>query len=118
MKENVKLKIALMYVSDYGYASLNCETKALYNSSDSTQDLRACNDTNWLYNIKVYEWLLPQDSSDSSKAFTINNDGYICITNVSIDGTTIYFRPVLYLTSNIVITSGDGTESNPYNFSL
>ena len=36
----------------------------------------------------------------------------------AVDGTTIYFRPVLYLTSNIVITSGDGTESNPYNFSL
>ena len=115
-------KIALMYVSDYGYASLNCETKALYNSSDETQDLRACNDTNWLYDLYdlySYEWLLPQDSSASSHAFTINNDvGYIHITNVSVDGTSTSCRPVLYLTSNIIITSGDGTESNPYNFSL
>ena len=115
-------KLALMYVSDYGYASLNCETKALYNSSDETQDLRACNDTNWLYDLydyENYEWLLPQDSSASSDAFTINNDvGYIHITNVSVEGTSTSFRPVLYLTSNIIITSGDGTESNPYNFSL
>ena len=72
----------------------------------------------FLYDYKNYEWLLPQDSSASSDAFSINGVGYIHITNVILEGTSTFFRPVLYLTSNIIITSGDGTESNPYNFSL
>ena len=109
-------KIGLMYESDYGYASANCETKALYNANDSTQDLRACNDTNWLYNIKVYEWLLPQDSSDRICAFRVISDGNVDSYHVRIGRNAV--RPVLYLTSAVQITSGDGTESSPYIFSL
>ena len=54
-------KIGVMYASDYGYASSNCETKKLYNQNSSNYDIRACNDTNWLYNIKNAEWLLDQN---------------------------------------------------------
>ena len=109
-------KLALMYVSDYGYASLNCETKALYYSSDSTQDLRACNDTNWLYNIKTYEWLLPQGSSNSRYAFYVISYGNVNSTYVYSNQYAV--RPVVYLTSAVQITGGDGTESSPYTLGV
>ena len=109
-------KLGLMYVSDYGYASANCETKALYNSSDETQDLRACNDTNWLYNIKVDEWLLPQDGRSSRDAFYVFSGGNVYGYNVRYYQFAV--RPVLYLTSAVQITGGEGTESSPYQLGV
>ena len=112
-------KIALMYESDYGYASLNCETKALYNSSDSTQDLRACNDTNWLYNIKTAEWLLPQfgGSRYNYYAFNVFSRGNAG-NSASVYSNQYAVRPVLYLTLAVQITGGEGTESSPYTLGV
>ena len=109
-------KVALMYLSDYGYASSNCETKALYNSSSSSNDLRACNTTNWLYNIKVNEWLLSQSASSSIYAFLVYSDGRADGSNVSYYQYAV--RPVLYLNPDVNITDGDGTSSNPYKLSF
>ena len=109
-------KLGLMYLSDYGYASDVCETKALYNSS-SSNDLRACNTTNWLYNIKVNEWLLPQGTSNSLYAFyvrSVGDAGY----NGGVGGYQLAVRPVLYLTSSVQITGGNGTSSSPYTLGL
>ena len=110
-------KLALMYASDYGYASANCETKVLYNLSDSTQDLRACNDTNWLYNIKTYEWLLSQLSIININTFSVNIHGYI-ETAATVYNSQYAVRPVVYLTSAVKITGGEGTSTNPYTFGL
>ena len=109
-------KVALMYLSDYGYASSNCETKALYNSSSSSNDLRACNTTNWLYNIKVNEWLLPQKASSSIHAFLVYSDGFADGSNVSYYQYAV--RPVLYLNPDVNITDGNGTSSSPYTLGL
>ena len=109
-------KLGLMYLSDYGYASDVCKTKALYNSS-SSNDLRACNTTNWLYNIKVNEWLLPQGASNSLYAFyvrSVGDAGY----NGGVGGYQLAVRPVLYLTSSVQITGGNGTSSSPYTLGL
>ncbi len=108
-------KLALMYESDYGYASANCETKKL--NDTETTDLRACNDTNWLYNIKETEWLLPQGSSGSSDAFLVHSDGNV-YNRLYVSITPFAVRPVLYLTSAVQITGGDGTESNPYQLGV
>ena len=108
-------KLGLMYASDYGYASDTCETKALYNSS-SSNDLRACNTTNWLYNIKVNEWVMPQLGSNIGNVFYIYNLGYMANTGAS--SFTYATRPVLYLKPEVQIESGDGTSTNPYKLSL
>ena len=108
-------KLGLMYASDYGYASANCETKALYNSS-SSNDLRACNTTNWLYNIKVNEWVMPQLGSNIGYVFYIYNLGYMA--NNGANSYTYATRPVLYLKPEVQIESGDGTSTNPYKLSL
>ena len=109
-------KLALMYVSDYGYASDVCETKVLYNSSSSSNDLRACNTTNWLYNIKVNEWLLPQYASNSLNVFNVISDGNV--HNGGVSNNKFAVRPVLYLKTEVQINEGDGTSTNPYKLSF
>ena len=108
-------KLGLMYLSDYGYASSNCENKKIYDNNSSSNDIRACNTTNWLFKGNT-EWLLPQYASRSDAAFDIFSDGYVYNDLVSPrqQGT----RPVLYLTASVQIIDGDGTSSNPYTFGL
>ena len=109
-------KLALMYASDYGYASDNCETKLFYElNDDASKDIRACNQTNWLYNIKTYEWLLPHFVGDS-RAFFVGNTGYIYINYIKSNQMAV--RPTLYLKSNVQIMDGDGTSTNPYKLSI
>ena len=109
-------KLALMYASDYGYASDNCEVKLLYElNDDASKDIRACNQTNWLYNIKTYEWLLPHFVGDS-RAFFVGNTGYIYINYIKSNQMAV--RPTLYLKPNVQIMDGDGTSTNPYVFAL
>ena len=114
-------KIGLMYASDYGYASANCETYKLYNGNTATDDLKACNDTNWLYNLKENEWLLPQKSEFSADAYYIRNSGEVSNYSTSNNGVNKIqrlVRPTLYLKSEVQITEGDGTSSNPYKLSI
>ena len=109
-------KLGLMYLSDYGYASSNCENKKLYDANSSSNDIRACNTTNWLYNIKVDELLLPQRASDSSRAFYVRSVGFVYDVYASDDQLAV--RPVLYLTSSVKIAGGNGTIGSPYTLGL
>ena len=106
-------------LSDYGYASANCEGKVTYDTQSSSNDLIACNDTNWLYNLKVNEWLLPQYSeagSGSYYSFFVYSDGHVYPRDVRSSQSAV--RPTLYLKSNVKITGGDGTSSSPYTLGL
>ena len=109
-------KIALMYASDYGYASENCEGKRIYDTRSLLYDIRACNDMNWLYNIKTDEWLLSQVSTDKYYVFSISSIGSIATGGVT--NRQYAVRPTLYLKSNIKITGGSGTSSNPYTLGI
>ena len=104
-----------MYLSDYGYASSNCENKMLYSTKSSSDDLRTCNGTNWLFN-NATQWLLPQRASDSYHTFGVVSDGRVNDIDVSDDLFGV--RPVLYLISSAQITGGNGTSSSPYTLGL
>ena len=112
-------KLALMYVSDYGYASGNCENKMLYSTNSAADDLRACNDTNWLHDSTINDWLLTQGWTfwnSGSTAYSLFDTGYIvCFGGLT---STLNVRPTLYLLSSIRITGGDGTSSDPYTLGL
>ena len=104
-------KIALMYPSDYGYASRDENCKENLNSSN-------CKNNNWLSN-NLYKWTLSRTIeintvlriASSGELYTSGWDGY------GTNGTyNIY--PVLYLKSNISISNGDGTSSNPYKLKI
>ena len=105
-----------MYVSDYGYASSNCENKKIWDySNSSSNDIRACNTTNWLFKGNS-EWTLPQGASISFSAFYVFSGGYVSDLSVSLGQFAA--RPVLYLISSVQITGGNGTSSSPYTLGL
>ena len=105
-------KLGLMYASDYGYASGNCENKRIYDIKSSSNDIRACNDTNWLY-INSDEWLLNQNSEDVSFVYSIGESGSVFSKEAPIL-IPLKYRPVLYLKSNVKIISGSGTINDMY----
>ena len=112
-------KIALMYPSDYGYATSGgsttnreaCLAKELFNW-DSYSD---CKSNDWLFN-NTSQWTLTPNSRYSYGVFLVNDTGY---------GINYYYanysygvRPSVYLTSNVNISGGDGTMNNPYTLKV
>ena len=107
-------KLGLMYLSDYGYARSKCENKKKKDNTSSLNDIRVCNGTNWLFGN--YEWILSQHANITSIAFYVLSGGFVDYANVSY--SQFGARPVLYLKSNVKITGGDGTSTNPYTLGI
>ena len=103
-------KIALAYPSDYGYATdLSKCTQTLNSYNNST-----CNSNDWMYSIfktNGYNWLLTPHSSREYLAFLASSSGYVSYSNIFHANRV---APVLYLSSDQDIVSGDGSQSNPY----
>ena len=115
MQNDANKKIAIMYASDYGYAaSKNC-TSNLRSYYSSTSCITA---NNWLDKAQ-YEWLLTHISGDSYSAFDVNSDGYVDDDGgVDVSFSELAVRPVLYLSSNVKISGGEGTSQKPYMLSI
>ena len=105
-------KIAIPYLSDYGYAAdLGSCTVQLGSYSDST-----CTSTNWMKSIFTStSWLLTPLSSYSDIAWIVILSG-IVFNNSTYDACGV--APVLYLGSEQEIESGTGTNSDPYRLSV
>jgi len=110
-------KIALMYVSDYGYATSGgattnkdaCLAKELYNwESSSYSD---CKNNDWIFN-STNQWTLTPYSITSGNVFDVNRSGYVYSNYFADDSSEV--RPSVYLTSNVSISGGDGTVNSPY----
>ena len=114
-------KIGLMYASDYGYAtsggsSTNRETclnTELYDWDGSS--VSDCKNNDWLFYSTSNQWTLTPSSGFSYYVFRVYSTG--CAVN-----STAYSRndvsPAIYLSSNVKISGGEGTLSNPYQLSL
>ena len=101
-------KIALIYPSDYGYASTN---EACRDSMDSkTNNVFNCKNENWLFN-STYQWTLSPGSGFANLVFLVDSYGRVYYGNV---GYPYGVRPVLFLKSDVEILSGDGTNDNPF----
>ena len=108
-------KIALPYPSDYGYATdIGSCTKNLFYYDDST-----CTSTNWMKPIlgtSSQGWLLTPFSVYSYTAWTVVSSGALRYAyNTSYSQAVV---PVLYLSSELGIESGTGTNSDPYRLSV
>ena len=103
-------KIAVMYASDYGYAASDVCTSNLYAYSSST-----CTSNNWLFN-SANQWTLSQYTDNDSSVFYVSSYGDMGATGVRENPFNI--RPTLYLKSNVKITGGDGTSTNPYTLGI
>ena len=99
--------IGLMYPSDYGYAAgNNCATVTkLFNYNEK------CSKKDWLYKIGIYQWVMMPSSGDSDYVFDVNFSGQV---NANRSKRDCSVSPVFYLTSTTSITSGSGTERDPY----
>ena len=115
-------RIALMYPSDYGYATsgnsttdrATCLSKELYNW-DSASD---CYNNDYLYKSGYEQWTLTPGSSYSNSAFNVKTRGYV---NYYDDGVlhTNGVRPTAYLKSSISLSSvGDGSSTSPYQLKV
>ena len=99
-------KIGLIYISDYGYAASDDCAEVL-----SRYDDISCTSNNWLYTGE-YEWLLTHEvSQDYTFIFDIRSSGGIALDMFNIETMV---RPVLYLSSDVMISGGIGTSSDPY----
>ena len=100
-----RIKIGLMYVSDYGYAVNNSNwTKALYNYDNST-----LKSNNWMYTGST-EWTISCVTNNSYNSFYIDSTGYVYHSSSSVHSVV---RPCFYLNSNVTYVSGSGTQSDP-----
>ena len=103
---NTTQNIGLMYPSDYGYAAgESCLSTALNSYNHS------CKNTDYLL-IGKTEWLQAPCASDSNLAAYQYVSGYVNIVGVYYYTGAV--RPVLYLNTNVQITDGIGSQSNPF----
>ena len=111
-------KVGLMYPSDYGYATSGgrttdrtaCLNTKLYSwSSSSVSD---CKNNDWLLKSSIQWTISPLAySSYANHAFVVSSSGAVGRYYASI-GYVV--RPVGYLLSNVKISGGEGTSSNPF----
>ncbi len=112
--------IGIMYASDYGYATsggstidrATCLTTELY----SWGNIEECKENSWLYTGKTAQRFLDVDSSNNNYVFVLPVSGTIGRSNVTLVNSEV--SPALYLSSNVKITGGEGSESNPFTLSL
>ena len=97
-----RMKIGLMYVSDYGFgASPDYWTTELYNYEPSKS-------SNWLAGLT--EWTISRSSGSTSTAFSVASTGCVLGFGVS---NAFAVRPVFYLNSSINYVSGSGSSADP-----
>ena len=107
-------KVALPTLSEYIRTNSNkssCGTLSLNNENASN-----CINTCWMDTTSVlWWWTLTPCSYYTSSVFNVSSQGVAGFYD-SYDSTSI--RPALYLSSDIKITRGDGSQNNPYEISL
>ena len=106
-------KIALAYPSDYGYAvDFNQCSQALNKYNTST-----CTSNNWMKSIITNNgsnigWLLTSPSGYSDIAWYVDSSGSVYFFSSAYSANGV--APVLSLSSELGIESGEGTSDNPY----
>ena len=114
-------EVGLMYPSDYGYATSGgsttsreeCLAKELYNWTDSNYS--DCVENDWLYDSSSEQWTITPYSRGSYYVFSVFSPGGV---TYGFAFNTDAVRPVLYLSSNVMITGGTGTSSDPYTLGI
>ena len=101
-------KVALITTSEYIRSNSNKGSCGTLNKNE--QNYKICQSTTWMFN-GVSWWMLTTNAHLSNNVSIVRNDGYIN----SYDAKMTYgVRPVVYLSSNVQITGGSGSSSNPY----
>ncbi len=101
-------KVALIYPSDYMYASSRCYNNGtegnIYNHS-------TCTSTNWLLDTNNTFWTVSPDSNNLDHAVDVSSDGGMVRGNTD---RSFSFRSSVYLDSSVKYISGDGTAKKAF----
>ena len=103
--------IGLPYVTDWAYASSEsvCETNMQKQDSSNAY---ICKNNNWMQRSTEAWYLSPNaDGWSANNAWYVSGVGY---ANYNYAANSKAVAPSIYLKSNILIKSGNGTSSNPY----
>ena len=111
-------KIGLITVSDYLKANTNtqqCETL-----SSNNNNFFICSTTNWIYGLYTlsagYLWTI---SSSENRTFMVGSDysGDLCLGLNDPAFPIIGVFPVIHISSDIIISNGDGSKNFPFRLS-
>ncbi len=102
-------KVALIYPSDYMYASSGC-----YNTSTGGDGYNSstCTSTNWLLDSNNFYYFLSPSSYYSYMVTRTDTTGYAGVTGTGDVGAGL--RQAVYLNPSVLYLSGDGTSANPF----
>ncbi len=106
-------KVALIYPSDYLYATSGgsttnrdvCLSIKQYDWKET--EVSDCQNNDWLFSNQ-YRWTL------TPYHYTVTSEGSEGLVGAAAANNADDVYPTLFLKNNIVINSGDGSESNPY----
>ena len=107
-----KGKIALPTVSEYIRTNRDksrCGTLSLINNYNNYS---SCLSTGWMDNNDNW-WTLTPYYNGSNSTYSVISDGHVQ-DHGFVNYTTSGVCPALYLSSEVKITGGDGTQNNPY----
>ena len=112
--------VALPYVTDWAYASSEsvCETNMQKQDSSNAY---ICKNNNWMQRSSYTWYLSPHtDGTYADGAWNVSGDGnaYNYILAHSSAPNSFAVAPSIYLKSNVLIESGNGTSTDPYELSL
>lgn len=117
-------KVGLISPSEFGFATsgsaattrdtcLNTTIGYKSNGNHWGNSVSDCKNNDWLYSSSEWRWtMLPRgNSSRANFAMYIGASGNLSNDSASSSGAVL---PVVYLKSDVKITSGDGSGTNPY----
>ena len=110
--------VGLIYPSDYYYtAGNNCVKNVNLITGGLSTD---CKLKSWIYNFNynngITMWTIMPCSQSAYNILTINYQGYINYNEIVFGSYSVFSS--FYLTSNTLITNGDGSLNNPYLITL
>ena len=101
--------VALPYVTDWAYASSESVCETNMQKQDSSNNF-ICKNNNWMQRSTMAWYLSPQ-YGQGSNVFVVVDKGNLG-TGYAYASLSVF--PTIYLKSNVLIESGNGTSSNPY----
>ena len=103
-------KVGLMYPSDYGYATDLSTCMQKLSDYDSATNSYACRTQNWIFNFGGNQWTICSAARNIYVSIVYSGGN----TNGEFAGYSIKVRPAVYLKSGVIISEGNGSQSNPY----
>ena len=104
-------KVALVTVSEYIRSNSNKSSCGSF-SLNNENSIISCFSTGWM-DIYDYWWTLSPNAGDSNNAFFVYPGSNVYYNAIS---KNYAIRPALYLSSEVKITGGDGSENSPFEF--